>query len=592
MELSPVLIATLIVLFIFVTQAFDLLKPGIVFLLAVLGMVVLGLVSPDKMLIGFANQQIAMIYLLLLLSDMVKKSGTLDVVVFNVLQPQLRYGQFMTRLTLTTAAISSVFKNTPLVALLLPYVYDWSRRKGISPSKVMMPLSMAAIVGGSITLIGTTPNLLVSGLATSAGIAPLKMFDFTPVGLPMAIACCLYAITLGKRLLPDRKDALASFKENRQLYFVEKRVPQGSVLAGKKLLESGLRHLQGLYIAEIIRGKEIIVPVPPDEVIEAGDVLIFAGDTTSIIELVGQRKDLLEDTYSELPGTDKRMDVVELLVPPGSALIGQQIKQTQFRDTYDAAIFAVNHFGKRVSGEIGEIELEAGDILLVLAGDRFREKSASSRDIVVISRKTKINESDKRKMSIMLAGLGVCFLLEATGMVGLFLSLFFLTAFGMLINIITYRDLRRSLDVELMLMLTMSLVVGEGIKSSGADHYYSHLILQLTDFIPGAIGGLVAVYLITSLVSQFVTNAAAVAIAFPIGIASAQELHLEPKPFLLAIAFAASSAFLTPFGYQTNLMVYGPGGYKFFDYFRFGAIPWLLFFVFSIFGLGMWYNLF
>lgn len=591
MILSPILIVTLIVLFIFVSQALELLKPGIVFLLAVIGMVCFGLVSPDKILMGFANQQIAMIFLLLLLSDLVKKSGLLDAFVFNVLQPKLNYGQFMTRLTLTTAAISSVFKNTPLVALLLPYVYDWAKRKGISPSKVMMPLSMAAVVGGAITLIGTTPNLLVSGLAANAGITPLKMFDFTPIGLPMAIVCCLYAITIGKKILPDRKDALASFKENRQLYFVERVVPKGSQLIGKKLLNSSLRQLQGLYIAEIIRGDEIIVPVTPEEIIEEGDVLIFAGETSSIIELVNQRKDLLVDAYSDLPEGDKKMDVVEVLVAPGSALEGQKIKETQFRDTYDAAIFAVNHYGKKVSGAIGEIELGAGDILLILAGERFREKSSSSRDIVVISRKTKINLGDKKKMAWMLGGLGICFLLEATGVVGLFLSLFFLTAFGMLINIITYRDLRRSIDVELMLMLTMSLVIGEGIKSSGADHYYSHLVLQLTSFIPGAIGGLVAVYLITSIISQFVTNAAAVAIAFPIGVASAQEMHLDPKPFLLTIAFAASSAFLTPFGYQTNLMVYGPGGYKFFDYLRFGIIPWFIFFIFSVIGLGLWFNM-
>lgn len=591
MHLSPILIATLIVLFIFISQALELLKPGIVFLIAVLGMVCFGLVTPDKILIGFANQQIAMIYLLLLLSDLVKKSGLLDTFVFNVLQPKLSYGQFMTRLTLTTAAISSVFKNTPLVALLLPYVYDWAKRKGISPSKVMMPLSMAAIVGGTVTLIGTTPNLLVSGLAASAGIEPLKMFDFTPIGIPMAIVCCIYAITIGKKILPDRKDALASFKENRQLYFVERMVPKGSALVGKKLFDSSLRQLQGLYIAEIIRGDVTIVPVTPEEVIEEGDVLIFAGDTSSIIELVNQRKDLLVDTYSDLPEGDKRMDVVEVLVAPGSALVGQKIKETQFRDTYDAAIFAVNHFGRKVSGTIGEIELGAGDILLILAGDRFREKSSASRDIVVISRKTKINQADKKKMLWMLMGLGVCFLLEAMGVMGLFLSLFFLTAFGLLINIISYRDIRRSLDVELMMMLTMSLVIGEGIKASGADHYYSHLVLQLTSFIPGAIGGLIAVYLITSIISQFVTNAAAVAIAFPIAVASAQEMHLDPKAFLLTIAYAASSAFLTPFGYQTNLMVYGPGGYKFFDYLRFGIIPWFIFLVFSVIGLGLWFNM-
>jgi di/tricarboxylate transporter len=548
MILSPILIVSLIVLFIFVSQAFELLKPGIVFLLAVIGMVCFGLVAPDKILMGFANQQIAMIYMLLLLSDLVKKSGLLDAFVFNVLQPKLNYGQFMTRLTLTTAAISSVFKNTPLVALLLPYVYDWAKRKGISPSKVMMPLSMAAVVGGAVTLIGTTPNLLVSGLAASAGITPLTMFDFTPIGLPMAIVCCLYAITIGKRILPDRKDAYSLHsKKTASLYFVERVVPKGSQLIGKKLLNSSLRQLQGLYIAEIIRGEEIIVPVTTDEIIEEGDVLIFAGETSSIIELVNQRKDLLVDAYSDLPEGDKKMGVVEVLVAPGSALVGQKIKETQFRDTYDAAIFAVNHYGKKVSGAIGEIELGAGDILLILAGERFREKSSSSRDIVVISRKTKINQGDKKKMAWMLGGLGVCFLLEATGVVGLFLSLFFLTAFGLLINIITYRDLRRSLDVELMMMLTMSLVIGEGIKASGADHYYSHLVLQLTSFIPGAIGGLIAVYLITSIVSQFVTNAAAVAIAFPIGVASAQEMHLDPKGFPPDDCFCSFLCFSDPF---------------------------------------------
>ena len=272
-----IIIVTLVIAGMVISLYKEVVKPVMVFVVAITILMVAKIITPKEALSGFANEQIAVIFLLLIISDVIKRSAALDYSIFRLFRPNLSYKQFLFRMSGSVATISAFVNNTPLVALMMPYVYDWAKRKNISPSKVLMPLSMAAIIGGTVTLIGTSTNLVVSGLAVDAGLPPLQMFDFTPIGLPIMILIVLYISLFSKRLLPDRTDALTDFKEHTREYLIETRVPASSGFVGKSLDDNKLRQLRGLYVVEIIRGEKTIAPVSPKEVIRADDILIFAG---------------------------------------------------------------------------------------------------------------------------------------------------------------------------------------------------------------------------------------------------------------------------------------------------------------------------
>lgn len=569
----------------------EVIKPVMVFVMAIMILLLTGIITPREALSGFANEQIAVIFLLLILSDVIKRSAALDRSVLQLFRPQLSYRAFMARMSFSVASVSAFVNNTPLVALMMPYVYDWSKRKGINPSKVLMPLSMAAITGGTVTLIGTSTNLVVSGLATDAGLPPLGMFSFTPVGLPIMILVCCFVIFFSWRLLPDRKDALTNFKEHTREYLVETRVPASSSFIGKSIDDNKLRHLRGLYVVEIIRESRTIAPVSPKEVIQSGDILIFAGETETVIDLLQDQRDLTLSDFSDYPMNGK-VEVVEAIISPNSSLIHKPINKSNFRELFDGGIVAVNRHGEKISGKVGEIELRNGDLLLVMAGKDFRKKTELSRDLLVVSSKRSINTADKTRVKFILLAILAAFVLEATGVMSLFMSMFLITGAIALLGFVSVEDIKRSLDLELLVMLALALGIGKSISNSGADNLFASEVIGITSSFHPYLGVMFGLYLVTNILTMFVTNAAAVAITFPIAVATGRQLGLDDlTPMLLCIAFASSADFITPFGYQTNLMVFGPGGYKFADYIRYGIIPTLIYMALAVFGLAWWYHM-
>jgi len=569
----------------------EIIKPVLVFTLAVMIFMLAGILSTREALSGFANEQIGVIFLLLLLSDLVKRSGILDYAIHRLLRPNLSYRGFLLRMSTSVAGLSAFVNNTPLVALMMPYVYDWARRKKLSVSKVLMPLSMAAIIGGMVTLIGTSTNLVVNGLATEAGLPALNMFDFTPVGLPIMAVILIYIILLSNRLLPDRTDALTDFRRHTREYLIETRVPDTSSYVGRSLDDNKLRQLRGLFLLEIIREEKTIAPVSPGEIIRAGDILIFAGDTDTVIDLLNNPSELEPADYSTFPTTGK-VEVIEAIVAPNSSLINKPVNKTNFRSNFNAGIIAVNRDGEKLSGKVGDMELRNGDLLLVVAGKEFRSRAEERRDLILVSKRRIINHADKRVIKWVLLGLLIAFTLEAMDVVSLFMSLFILCGAIAVTGLVSTDDVKKSLDLELIVMLALSIGIGKAITNSGADQLFAAKVMQLTSFWPLVPGILVGLYLVTNVLTMFVTNAAAVAITFPIAVALGQQAGLsDMTPLLLTIAFASSADFITPFGYQTNLMVFGPGGYKFIDYIRYGIIPTLLYAVLSIAGISWWYDL-
>ena len=568
----------------------DLVRPVIAFFIIALVLLITDTITTKDFMGGFANEQILVVLILIMLSDVIQRTAVMDLAFKNIFKPSMSYRGFLTLLGFVVAPISAFVNNTPLVAILMPYVYDWSKKKGISPSKVLIPLSYITILGGTITLVGTSTNLVVNGFVVDAGYPSLGMFDFTLVGISVAVVGILYIAFLGPSLLPDRKDALSSFREKSREYVTETFLKSNSPLIGKTVEEAGLRKLQGLFLVEIIRGDERIAPVSPKQSLEANDKLIFAGETSTILELI-KTNNGIELPDSTRLSKNESMDVKEIVISSNSDLIGKIVKETNFRGKYDAAIIAINRNGERITGKLGEVELMTGDLLLLITGDAFEERSANEQDFHIISSVDKIHKIPLYKTYTVLLGTAAAFVVSAIGWMSLFESLLVLMSIIAMMQIVRFNDLKRSFDVDMYLILVLALSLGKAIVNSGLDKEISAGMLNVVEPIGSNIAALAIIYLVTNILAMLVTNKAAVAIMFPVALSAAKTLGLDPTPFFLAIAFAGCAEFMTPYGYQTNLMVYGPGGYKFKDYIKIGWGLSLIYFLVAVSILGYLYDL-
>lgn len=583
------LVITLILSLIVVLYK-DLVRPVIAFFIIALILLITDTIETKDFMSGFANEQILVVLILIMLSDVIQRTAVVDLVFQNVFKPSLSYRSFLALLGILVAPISAFVNNTPLVAILMPYVYDWSKKKGISPSKVLIPLSYLTILGGTITLVGTSTNLVVNGFVTDAGFESLGMFDFTLVGASVAVVGILYITFLGPKLLPDRKDAISDFREKSREYVTETILTSKSQLIGKTVEEAGLRKLKGLFLVEIIRDEERIAPVSPVQSLEANDKLIFAGETSTILDLIKTNNGI------ELPDSTKlskseSMEIKEVVISSNSDLIGKIVKDTNFRGKYDSAIIAINRNGERITGKLGEVELQSGDLLLLITGDDFENRANEEQDFYIISSIDKIHKMAPYKTYTVLLGTVVAFVVSAIGWLSLFESLLILMSLIAALQIVRFNDIKRSFDVDMYLILVLALSLGKAIVNTGLDKEISDLMLQAVKPIGSNIAALAILYLMTNVLAMMVTNKAAVAIMFPVALSAAKTLGLDPTPFFLAIAFAGCAEFMTPYGYQTNLMVYGPGGYKFKDYIKIGWGLSLIYFLVAVSILGLIYDL-
>lgn len=580
----------IVILLLLAALYLELAQPALIFLVAVLIFYFFGILSLPEILSGLGNDNIILIFLLIVISDIIKKTGVMDSLVNRVLKPGLSLKAFNFRMTGVVSLISGFINNTPLVAIMIPYVYDWAKKNRISPSKVMLPLSFAAIIGGTLTLIGTSTNLIVNGLNIEAGQPSLKMFDFIYVGLPAIVIGVLYITFFFNKALPDRKDMLVEYKEFSRDYLVETIVPQKSNLIGKSIEKGNLRNLKGLYLVQIIRGNELIAPVSPKEIIFENDRLFFAGDTMTIIDLMEGNKNL-SLPYGHSMMQENENNILEVIITGSSRLINQTPKTSNFRKKYDAAIIAIQRNGEKLSGKLGEIKLKFGDLLLLIAGKNFYRYSENEQDFLITSRIKEIQSIPKWQKTFFFICLITFFLLAATEKLPLFIGLLILIGITALIKMVKFPSLKNAIDLNLLFILVLALAVGKAISNSGIAQISSNFFINL--FGHNIISVLVILYITTNVITHFITNAAAVAITFPLAFAAhASFPDISFTPFVLTIAYAASAAFLTPFGYQTNLMVYGPGNYQFRDYIKFGLPLAIIYFILTIGILGYKYQLF
>ncbi len=573
----------LVIFLTFYVSYKEWVRPALAFLGSVLLFILLNILTPEDLLQGFANPSIASIILLILLTAGLSKNFKMEYYLDKVYKSAKTYRSFLFRMMCQVAFISSFLNNTPVVATLTPYVFNWGKKNNVSPSKLLIPLSFAAICGGMITLIGTSTTLVLNGFLIENGIEGLDVYNLFILGLFVTVIFIVFILVLGHKLLPNKTDILESFKKNKRQYVIETQLSAGSHMADKNVKEAGLRNLKGIYLVEIVRESTIISPVEPTEIIRQQDTLIFAGNTEDIVDLVKSDNGIVLPEDPELPSSKNigKIDVVEAVISNGSSLVGKKVKETDFRNRYDAAIVAIHRNGEKLHGKIGEIKINAGDLLLVYAGANFKDRADLYRDIYIVSKLQALYKPAKAKVYSLASIAMLAILLLAFGFFSLFTSLLIIFAVMLGMGMITRQDIKRGLDLSMIGILVFSLALGQATIKSGAADIVATWILEA--LIPyGMTSILCGLLLLTIVLTSFITNVATVAIAFPLAHSIALATGVDGAPFYLAIAFAASASFMTPIGYQTNLIIYGPGGYTFKDFFKIG-IPTTIIYITTVF---------
>lgn len=538
------------------TLIFTRLKPLYAFAGALLIVYFCGLLPREQLLLNFVNESLISLFLLLLASVALEKTRFVQQMASWILQGKERH--VLTKLMVCAGLVSSVTNNTAVVATLMGPV---QRNTTLPPSRLLIPLSYAAILGGVLTLVGTSTNLIVDGLARKAGLSGLGFFDFTLVGLPIFILGVL-TLTLTYKWLPNNGITAPKAAEH---YFTELKLLPGTPLVGQTITEAGLRQLETLFLVELVRGEELISPVKPTERLQANDQLVFSGDISQVHLLEAIPGLELDRNVSNL----LKQNLVEVVISPTSALINKSIKDTNFRSQFDAAVVAVKRGDQQLSGGLGVLVLRPGDVLVLAVGQDFQHRSNLARNFVVVNGLTSEAQHTGIQAVFIVGGFFGALMSAATGLFSLLDALLVLLIIYLASGTLTVTEIRRRAPIELVLIIGCALGIAQVMLTSGLATSIATQIVAVFSYW-GVWGALVGVYLTTWLVTELITNNAAAALAFPIGLAVAQQFGVDPKPLLITIAFAASASFLSPYGYQTNLMVFSAGKYRYMDYVRTG----------------------
>lgn len=554
-----------IVLLLIVALVVDRFKMSMLFLFAAVLLLLGKIISVDQFIDGFGNTSILTIFLLITITASVNEYVNIFKLIDRLFTNVKNSKAFILRMGGMVAVFSSFINNTTVVATMMPYVYSWGKEKGLSPSKLLIPLSFAAIVGGMITLIGTSTNLLLNGLLLSNGFEALNFGDFLIPGILVSFSAILFLYFFSDRLLKDGPSIESDYKSNTREYLVETKVLPGSNIIDKSIEQAKLRNLEGVFLTEIIRNKKRIVPVGPTEIIMEGDVFLFAGETSKIFDLL-KKVDRVEVNHEH---ADFENGIVEAVIAQNSALDRKTLKEVGFREKYNAVVLGVHRKGEKLSGKIGSIILHSGDLVLINGGEEFEEKNARLQDLVIVNTIQSFRNVSNRKRNAFFLAFFVMLGLIFTNFISIFEGLLGLLFVQVLLGMSDLDRVKKNINLDLFIILASSLSIGNAIVSSGAAELISSsMLVGIENWPPILVLGVI--FFITFLLTSFVTNVAALAIVFPIVSGISYSINIPPSALFLALAFGASCSFLTPFSYQTNLMVMEAGNYKLKDFLRIG----------------------
>ncbi len=557
------------------------LAPDLVLIAGVVLLLFAGVIDVKDALAGMSNEGMITVGVLFVVTAGVVETGAVALLANRLFGRPKTDQQALLRLLMPTAALSAFMNNTPLVAMLIPAVSDWSKQHRLTVSKLMLPLSYAAILGGTCTLIGTSTNLVVQGLVIQTAKDPelqakfhlpaegLRMFDITPVGLPAALAGLAF-LYLGQRwLLPDRKPVISEMGDPRE-YTVEMLVAPDGPLVGKTIEQAGLRHLQGVYLGEIERDGDVIPAVSPTEKLRGNDRLIFVGVVDSVVDLHRVRGLLPAGNQVFKLGTPRaNRCLIEAVVSPSCPMVSKTIRDGKFRTNYNAVVIAVARNGERVQRKIGDIVLKPGDTLMLEAHPAFIQQQRNNRDFLLVSRLENTNPLRHERAWLALPIMLAMVVAMSTNWLSPLKAAMLASGLMLLGRCCSTSQARKAVDWSVLLSIAASFALSIALEKSGAAATIAHGMIGLAGGHP--LTTLAVFYFVTLVTTEMITNNAAAALMFPFALATSEQLGVNAMPFIIVIMMAASAGFATPIGYQTNLMVYGPGGYKFTDYVKVGV---------------------
>jgi len=547
-------------------------SPDALLLGAVVLMAVVGIISAEQAFAGFSNPGVLTVGALYVVAAALRETGALDLAGEWILGKARNERDALWRMSGLLPAMSAFLNNTPIVAMSIPIVSDWCKRHRVAPSRLLLPLSYLCILGGTCTLVGTSTNLVINGLMLEkSGLEPLGFFELGRVGVIYAVVGVAYLLFIGRRLLPWRRHILEKFTSSAREYLVNMQIQPECRLVGQTVEQAGLRHLPGLFLIEINRSGQLISPVPPDFIFQEKDILTFTGVVSTIVDLerIPHLTPLADEQYGSEQASRRGRELCEVVVSPTCPAVGKTIRDADFRARYNTGVIAVHRGGQKLGGKVGDVVLKQGDTLLLRAGVHFRRAHRNNPHFLLIGgvEDSRPVRHDKAIWSWVL--LGVLIILLITGALSVVMSAFLIAGLMILFRCVTITDARRSVDWRTLITIAAAFGLGAALEESGLVGYAAG-VFQDAGANMGAHRALAGVYILTALLTATITNNAAAVLAFPFALSIASQLGADPRPFIMAVAFAASASFISPLSYQTNLMVYGPGGYRLGDFVKVG----------------------
>lgn len=559
----------IVVITVLTVLVLDLLPPSAAMGSGMVAVLVTGVVTPAEALSGFSNPAPVTVAALYVLARAVEKTGALGPLVRFALGDGTNRRKSLARMIVPTAAGSAFLNNTPVVAMLIPEVRAWAEKREQSPSLFLMPLSFAALLGGVITLIGTSTNVVISELLETEGAEPFGFFELSMIGIPVAIGGTILLVVLAPRLLPARKSGRRDLQEARD-FVVDMTVQAGGQLDGKEVGDGGLRHLRSVFLAAVERDGNLVAPVTPKTALRGGDRLRFVGRTDDVMELQGIKGLASTERPHLLDMDTERARYFEVVIGPQSRLVGKTLAEAGFRERYQAVVMAIHRAGQRIEAKLGQVPLRVGDTLLVLADPGFRERWRDRADFLMISGGLGALPVRTGK-SLVVGAIALALIVStATGLLPILQASLIGALLLVFSGVLTTGEARSAVDLDVILVIAFAFGLAAAMESSGLAGLASEWMVAPFRGL-GDVGVMIGIVLATVILTALITNNAAALLMFPIAVSAAATTGVDLRPLAVAITVAASVDFLTPIGYQTNTMVYGPGGYRFFDYTRLGA---------------------
>lgn len=586
-------IALGVILLVIIALVKEIMRPGLILFSALVLFLVFDILSPEEALAGFSNKGMITVALLFLVSEGVKESGFLNKL-GSVILPKKRktIPRLLMQIMIPVSAISAFLNNTPVVIIFGPLLKKWADKMSLPSQKFLIPLSYATIFGGTCTLIGTSTNLLVHGMMLDRGIEGLGMFELAKVGIFILLVGFLYMNIFANRLLPGEKIPRFSFPNDVREYYFDVYLPENSNLVGKEIEKRHIPGLKEFSVRTVIRdGKHIRISNSPFT-LEAGDKLLIVGsseDVGYLTQLTGLKLEALDDISSDF--LKNSLKQVEVVIAPRFPGIQQTLSDFDFFGHYGAVVMAVHRNGERITTNLDNLELKVGDNLMLLTTDDFTRYWGESRVFYMASEIGEMDDSKDRRrrwiamilVGFMITGATLGRWIPTHGKVQY--DMFFFAAVTVmlmaLLKIFTPKKYTKPINWDVLITIACAIGISKALQNSGAADLIATSTINISERF-GPIGVLAAIFIITNVFTEIITNNAAAAITFPIAFAAATQLGVDPRPFFITICIAASASFSTPIGYQTNLIVQSIGNYKFSDYWKIGLPLNILVFIISL----------